>query len=203
MEAFAYFPALVYRDEKPEWVALLNEATQKHYARMANNTDPARQAWPLQQTASFTADPDLQFLCDYLLKTSVFILQDQGYAVDKYDFYLEGLWGQDIKCRGSTDMHIHKNSQITGWFFLETPEGGSYPVYQDTRINKAMIELDFIQGTEVSNATNSIHFNNVKPGTVLLANSWMPHQMTHSSADRETRTIHFIVSHRNRPCSTC
>jgi hypothetical protein len=197
MEGFAYFPAIVYRDERPDFVErILPACVQK--------LDEVRQpGWPIVQSAHLGHDPALQEVANYLLLASVDLLRGQGYAVERYDFYLQGFWAQEIARGGGTAVHIHKNSQMCGWFFLETPENGAYPVYHDTRMNKAMIELDFVQGSEVSNATNTIHFNNMKPGTVMFGNSWMQHQLTGSNADTPTRCIHFIVSHKERPCSTC
>jgi hypothetical protein len=159
--------------------------------------------WPMSQSAHLAHDPAFREVADYLLLSVVDLLRGQGYAVDKYDFYLSGLWAQEVNRGGGTNVHVHKNSQMCGWFFLETPQGGAYPIYHDTRMNKSMIELDFMQGEEVSNATNNIHFNNMVPGSVMFANSWMQHQLTGSNADTPTRCIHFIVSHKERPCSMC
>jgi uncharacterized protein (TIGR02466 family) len=196
MDAFAYFPSIVYRDERPEWVDYTKQVVQKHY-------DAAPQDGVLLQTNQMASDPDLKFLVDYLLESSIDILRSQGYDVDKYEFSVSALWGQDVKCNGSTNVHVHKNSQICGWFFLETPEGGSFPVYYDPRIQKQMIELDFVQGPELTNASSAIHFNNLKPGTVLMANSWLQHQLTQNISQAETKSVHFTVSHRERTCSTC
>ncbi len=196
MEAFSYFPSVVYREEHPDWVGYTLQVAQKYYTAAQNGGVMA-------QTDHMANDPDLKFLVDYLVLASNTILRQQGYDMDKYELYVAGLWGQDVKCNGSTNVHVHKNSQICGWFFLETPEGGSYPVYHDPRMNKQMIELDYVQSTELTNASSTVHFNNVKPGTILMANSWMQHQLTPNMAQTETKSIHFIVSHRERPCSTC
>jgi len=196
MDAYTYFPSAIYREEHPDWVGYTLQVAQKYYAAAQNGGVMA-------QTDHMANDPDLKFLVDYLVLASNTILREQGYDVDKYDLYVAGLWGQDVKCNGSTNVHVHKNSQICGWFFLETPEGGSYPVYHDPRMNKQMIELDYVQSTELTNASTTVHFNNVKPGTILMANSWMQHQLTPNMAQTETKSIHFIVSHRERLCSTC
>lgn len=206
MQAYEYFPSIVYRDEHPDWVEHLKQVTQKHYTWMEQNRPEHEKDWPLLQTGSMQQDPEIKFLCDYLLSSSVEILRGQGYSVDRYDFYVEGLWGQDVKCHGATNMHIHKNSQICGWIFLETPEGGSYPIYEDPRLmSKRMIELDYQQGEAITNATSYVHFNNVQPGTVLFANSWLAHQLTHSASDQQTKTIHFVVSSKikENSCTTC
>ena len=197
MEGYAYFPAVVYRDERPD-LAEKALPTCLQYLGKVRNAD-----WPMQQSASMGNDPAMRDVADYLLLSSVDLLRGQGYDVAKYDFYLQGLWAQEVGRNGGTNVHVHKNSQMCGWFFLETPQGGAYPVYHDSRMNKAMSELDFVQGEEVTNATNMIHFNNVVPGTVMFSNSWMQHQLTGSNAETPTRCIHFIVAHRERPCSTC
>lgn len=198
MEGFAYFSAIVYRDERPEWVKHLSQVTKNYRDRATQNRPVEQKDWPLLQTENMIADSDVKYLVDYLTAACVSALQDQGYSTDKYDFYLSGLWGQDIVRNGATNVHVHKNSQMCGWLFLETPENGAYPVFYDPRMNKAMIELDYEQGGSVSNATSLIHFNNVKPGTVLFANSWLQHQLSPSTSDMPSRTIHFIVSHRDK-----
>jgi hypothetical protein len=197
MEGFAYFPAIVYRDERPDLV-------EKVLSTCIQHLDQVRKPeWPMCQSVHLGHEPALQEVANYLLLSSVDLLRSQGYAVEKYDFYLSGLWAQEIGRGGGTNVHVHKNSQMCGWLFLETPQGGAYPIYHDTRMHKSMIELDFVQGEEITNATNNIHFNNMKSGTVMFGNSWMQHQLTGSNADTPTRCIHFIVSHKERPCSMC
>jgi len=196
MDRFEYFPSCVYRDEQPEWVNYTRQVVQKYYNQSASNGI-------LDQTDHMAGDPELKFLVDYLVLASDTILREQGYDMDKYELYVSGLWGQDVKCNGSTNVHVHKNSQICGWFFLETPEGGAYPVYHEPRMNKQMVELDFIQGLELTNASPTVHFNNIKPGTLLMANSWIQHQLAQNSAQAQTKSVHFIVSHKDRACNNC
>lgn len=196
MDAYAYFSCNVYREERPDWVGYTQQVTQKYYDAMQENL-------PLVQTEFMANDPDLKFLVDYLTQASDAILRDQGYDMNKYELFVSGLWGQSVRCQAGTNAHVHKNSQICGWFFLETPEGGAYPVYHDPRMNKQMAELDYVQGPELTNASSYVHFNNIKPGTILMANSWMQHQLTQNTSQEQTKSIHFIVSHRERSCSIC
>lgn len=196
MDRYEYFPSCVYRDEQPEWVDYTRQVVQKYY-------DEAESNGLLDQTGHMANDPDLKFLVDYLVLASDTILREQGYDMDKYELYVSGLWGQDVKCNGGTNVHVHKNSQICGWFFLDTPEGGAYPVYHEPRMNKQMVELDYVQGPALTNASSYVHFNNIKPGTILMANSWMQHQLTQNNSQKQTKSVHFIISHRERTCSTC
>lgn len=196
MDAFAYFPAIVYRDEQPD-------LAKNVLATCVQALDQVRQPDKLMvQSIHLAAKPECQEVAKYLLSSAANILRSQGYSVDNYEFYLSGLWAQEIKKGASTNVHVHKNSQLCGWLFLETPEGGAYPVYHDTRTNKAMVELDFVQGDGISNATNMVHFNNMKPGSVLFSNSWMNHQLVGGMSDSPTRCIHFIISHKERVCNS-
>lgn len=197
MQSFAYFPAIVYRDERPDLVEELLPSCMEHLESVR------REGYSIHQTGSVEHDQAFRRVADYLLLSAVDVLRGQGYAVEHYDFYLAGLWVQELGAGAGTNVHVHKNSQVSGWMFIDTPQGGAYPVYHDTRANKAMIELDFAPSDEVTNATSSIHFNNVQPGTVLFSNSWMQHQLVGGNADTPTRCLHFIISHRDRPCSTC
>ena len=196
MHRFEYFPSCVYRDEQPDWVGYTRQVVQKYYDQVASDGI-------VDQTAHMANDPELKFLVDYLLLASDTILREQGYDMDKYELYVAGLWGQDVKCNGGTNVHVHKHSQMCGWFFLETPEGGAYPVYHEPRMYKPMVELDLMPSAELTNASSYVHFDNIKPGTILMANSWMQHQLTQNNSQEQTKSIHFIVSHRERACSTC
>jgi hypothetical protein len=199
MEGFAYFPAIVYRDERPD---LLDTIAKNFNKLLLENTHSPENNY-IVQTSNLVNNVDLRAVADYILLSSVDILKSQGYVTDKYDFYIQGLWAQEIKKSGSTNIHVHKNSQISGWFFVETPVDGSYPIFYDTRLNKSMVELDFVYSNEITNAANTIHFNNIVPGTVIFGNSWMNHQLSYNNSELPTRCIHFIVSHRERMCSTC
>lgn len=191
MDRFEYFPCRVYREEHPDWVGYTQQVVQKYYDQTLSDDI-------LAQTAHMADDPDLKFLVDYLVLASDTILREQGYDMDKYELYVSSLWGQEVKCNGGTNVHVHKHSQICGWFFLETPKGGAYPVYHEPRMNKQMVELDYIQGAELTNASGQVHFNSVRPGTILMANSWMQHQLIQSNSQVQTKSLHFIVSHRER-----
>lgn len=197
MEGFAYFPAIVYRDERPDLAA----ETLPHAVNRINSV--RQDHGSVCQSGLLQHDPDFRSVADYVLVSAVDILKDQGYAVDKYDFYVAALWAQEISGSLGTNVHVHRNSQISGWLFLETPEAGAYPIYYDTRMNKAMAELDMALSDDVTNATNAIHFNNIQPGTVLFSNSWMQHQLTGANGEQPTRCLHFIVSHKERICTMC
>lgn len=191
INAFEYFPTIIYRDEHPEWIENILNISQKYFNEFLNEKY-------FLQTKPLNGEPNIKFLEEYLLQTGKDILLNQGYDLQKYNLYLSGVWGQEIKKNGGTDTHVHKNSQLCGWLFLKTPIDGSYPIFYDTRMNKEMIQLDYNQGPNIVNATSSIHFNNVIPGTILFANSWMKHQLSVNNSNESTKAIHFIISHNEK-----
>lgn len=196
IEKFAYFPTIVYRDEHPEWIDYLKYHTLHYFEQQQNQGATC-------QTYNLVKDSNLKFFSDYLLSIGHDILTEQGYFLDHYELYISGLWGQLTRGYGGTDVHIHKHSQLCGWIFLEAPIGGSYPIFYDTRANKQVMELNTYPTKVVNNATSEVHFNNMVPGTIILSNSWMNHRLTPNMVDVPTKTLHFIISHREKLCNTC
>jgi uncharacterized protein (TIGR02466 family) len=192
MEGFAYFPAIIYRDERSEFLKDIRPVCLKYLREIRDCKST------LYQTRSIGKDIALSDFSSYILSSSIEILNSQGYDLSKYEIYVSGMWFQEINKGPGTNVHVHKNSQISGWYFIDAPENGAYPIYFDTRNNKNMVELDIVSSDDITNATNSIHFHNVIPGTVLFNNSWVQHQITSSSSELPTRCIHFIISHRER-----
>tara|TARA_R110000851_G_scaffold131165_1_gene264939 strand:+ start:858 stop:1436 length:579 start_codon:yes stop_codon:yes gene_type:complete len=190
MEAYSYFSSPIYREERPEWVGETIEHSQKYY----DQTDDS----VVKQTGHMGNDPDLGYLTSYFRDRGVSILKDQGYLTDEYEFYVSAMWAQEFGCGGGNIMHVHGDSQISGFYFLEVSEGGSYPIFDDPRSGKKMSDLFSEQKEEVNMATQQIHFNNVQSGTMLLFNSWLPHMITGNQSKTPTKFIHFILSQRKR-----
>lgn len=198
MQGFSYFPSIVYRDERPDLVGRIQNICTAYLDRVRPH-----QPLGMLQSEHLGREPDVQDLANYILLSSAKILADQGYDTGKYDFYLSSFWAQEVHPGSGTNVHVHKNSQICGWFFLDQPEQGAYAVYHDTRINKEMIELDPVPTDGITFATSSIFFNDLQAGTVLLSNSWMRHQLIGGSSQTPARCVHFVVSHRERKCNIC
>jgi uncharacterized protein (TIGR02466 family) len=190
MEVYAYFSSPIYREERPEWV----EETLKHTHKYYEQLEPC----VVKQTCHMANDPDLGYLTSYFRDKGVSILKEQGYLTDEYEFYVSGMWGQEFSCTGSNIMHVHPDSQVSGFYFLSAPEGGSYPIFDDPRPAKKMSDLFSEQKAEINAATPQIHFDNVQAGTMMFFNSWLPHMITPNQSNNPTKFIHFILSQRKR-----
>jgi len=191
MDTYNYFPSAIYREERPEWVEETIKQSQKYYGET--------RAWLpdgelITQTGPMMRDKDLGYLASYFKDKSVSILKEQGYSTDEYEFYLSGMWGQEFACTASNIMHVHGDSQLSGFYFLDVAEGGSYPVFDDPRPGKKMADLQAISNDELTMASSYVHFNSVQSGTLLLFNSWLPHMITQNQSEKKTKFIHFNLS---------
>ena len=197
MNEFHYFPSTIYREEKPEWVDHVLKQSEKHYEQQKKFNQEHNIYYPVVQTDFMGNDPELFFLADYFAKTSAELLRRQGYFIDPYEFYTAGMWGQEIAHMGMHEPHVHANAQMCGLFFLETPVGGSFPVFSDPRPAKAMTDF-FMVDDGVYSGTPKIHFNNMIPGTFMFFNSWLPHQFALNQSQMSTKFVHFMLNCRER-----
>lgn len=195
MDVYPYFASPIYREERPEWIKRTLDCTKKYYEQ---TKEFLPESSVVKQTGHMANDPDLRYLSAYFRDKAISILKDQGYFTDEYEFYLSGMWGQEFECTGTNLLHVHSNSQISGFYFLETPEGGSYPVFDDPRPGKVMSNLPFVPSESITIATPQIHFNNVMPGTMMFFNSWLPHMITPNGSLQPTKFLHFILSCNKR-----
>jgi uncharacterized protein (TIGR02466 family) len=195
LESYAYFSSPIYREERPEWVEETVKHSEKHYADTKQHVGEDA---VVVQTGPMDKDLDLAYLTSYFRDKGVSILKEQGYLTDEYEFYVSGMWGQEFACTGSNIMHVHGDSQISGFYFLDVSEGGSYPIFDDPRSGKRMADLQAAPSDELTMASPYIHFNNVQAGTLLLFNSWLPHMITQNQSEKKTKFIHFILSQRKR-----
>lgn len=195
MNHFDYFSSRVYREERPDLVQQVLPLCNLRLHEVKNKN------YTFCQTPHLGREADVRQLSDYLLLSAGNILYEQGYVVNKYDFYVSGLWAQEVERNGCTGRTTHKNSQICGWFFLEVPDSGATVAYYDTRINKGMIELDFNQQEKIEFATSSVYFDNMQTGTVLLSNSWMQQELSGGNSEQPTKCIRFTISHRDILCN--
>lgn len=197
MNEFHYFPSAIYREEKPEWVPHVLRQADRYYEEQKRINQENKISYPVVQTGHMGNDPELFFLADYFATTAAGLLRQQGYYVDNVNFYTSGMWAQEIGCTGMHEPHIHANTQMCGLYFLETPDGGSYPIFSDPRPGKLM--TDFLMADqEVRVGTPRIYFNNMAPGTFMLFNAWLPHQLTPNMSDKPTKFIHFTLGHKEK-----
>ena len=90
MQGFAYFPTIVYREERPELASKVKEFCLQQLQALEVDC-------VVKQSASLVLAPDLNELKTYLVREAGNILYSQGYDTSKYELYVSDLWAQEIK----------------------------------------------------------------------------------------------------------
>jgi uncharacterized protein (TIGR02466 family) len=187
LQEATYFPTKVYAIKKPEFLEAVNDVSM-HYLAEAYDKNPERQMTVM--TASYANDPRVADFAQYVSQTAWNILQSQGYAMDKLVTFFTEMWTQEHNAFSDMTYHVHNmGSQISAFYFLDVPKGGSQMLIHDPRPTKMMINLPEANDKIVSNSTSQIVFT-PEPGTLLLTNSWLPHSFTKNMSMEPTRFVH-------------
>ena len=88
--------------------------------------------------------------------------------------------------------NIHSDNHMSGFFYLKCNEHTSLPVFHDPRPGALMTGLKQKDKRKLSYANDQIHYI-PKPGSLILFNSYMPHQYTMHDGYEDFRFIHFNI----------
>ena len=115
---------------------------------------------------------------------------------DDLDFDLRGhapvidsIWVNILEPGGSHTGHIHTNSVISGTVYVDVPEGSSAIRFEDPRLDKMMAAPP----RKARAAPHNRPFLSVQPapGTVLLWESWLRHEVPVNRAAQDRISISF------------
>ncbi len=197
MNVTSLFPTLVYRDERPEFVQQAIQNTKPYFDALQNEYRQ-NQYKAVFQTRSMVADQKLTLLSSYLKDSCIKILHEQGYKTDLYDFAVSGMWGHLVYKGGIHLPHIHPNSQLSGFYFLEASNTSCFPMFSDPRPAKLMMDLQGQGTNKVHASTSQVIFKDILPGSVMFFNSWLTHEFTGNTSDMPTKFIHFYLTHKQK-----
>jgi uncharacterized protein (TIGR02466 family) len=150
-------------------------------------------------TGNYFGDPRIAGFSEFVGATAWNILNEQGYAMqDKAVSFME-MWTQEHYKHSAMDAHVHGyGSQITGFYFLETPENCSHVVFHDPRAAKVQIDLPEQDMNMATPASKMINFT-PKPGMMIFANSWLMHSFTRHAAELPIKFVHFNLTVIQQP----
>ena len=196
-----HFPCPIYLIERPDFLEAVN-AVSEEALKAAKKEQTLNEMYPVHMTGSYFDDPRMVGFSEFVGATAWNILNEQGYAMqDKAVSFVE-MWTQEHYKHSAMDAHVHGfGSQIVGFYFLETPEGGSNVVFHDPRAGKVQIDLPEQDGNMATPASKMINFT-PKPGMMIFANSWLMHSFTRHAADLPIKFVHFnlTVIHAPQAC---
>ena len=212
MTSELFFSSPLYYEQKPEFLEKVDKACDKHIEEGKNSSDYLREmnermikfgddfqkvkdfGWP-NHSNSIAQDESIIELRNYVVRKSYDILDEQGFDMKPFDMAISEFWVQEFPKMGGGhhDTHIHYNSHISGFYFLRCSDRTSKPVFHDPRQAAQMSKLPLKDKNEKSLGNDKIYVN-VKPGSLLFFNSYLPHQFTVDSGLDSFRFIHFNLT---------
>ena len=215
LKTVSLFDTFVYLAEIPKYLdnkdfmAACNEHTDKAIAEAKETIEDRHKKLNAQikdHGMSYHSGPELykdeRFAELVLLvkNTSKNILEDQGFELTNYALSYTEMWIQKFAYEGGghQDTHVHWDNHISGFYFVECSDKTSKPIFHDPRSGRMMLNLPIKNHSKLCPAMERQIFS-VKPGTLLLFNSWLPHQFSVDNGVDPFRFIHFNLQARKLP----
>jgi uncharacterized protein (TIGR02466 family) len=197
-----HFPCPIYLIERPDFLDAVNTVSEEALA-VAKKEQQLNEIYPVHMTQSYFADPRMTGFSEFVGATAWNILNEQGYAMQDKAVQFTEMWTQEHHKHSAMDAHVHGyGSQIVGFYFLETPEGGSNVVFHDPRAAKVQIDLPEQDMNNATPASKMINFT-PKPGLMIFANSWLMHSFTRHAAELPIKFVHFNLTVIHQPQQAC
>lgn len=190
LEESYYFVTTVYSIHKPEFLELV-KAISDRYLELSEVEGEKKMT---VMTRGYAHEALLESFTQYVSQTAWNILKSQGYDVDKMYTYFTEMWTQEHNTFSSMDCHMHGNrSQITCFYFLDTPENGCQLVIYDPRPAKTIINLGAAEETKITQATPQVVIT-PKAGLLVFTNAWLPHSFSKNFSKEPCRFVHMNLS---------
>lgn len=197
-----HFPCPIYIIERPDFLGAVSAVSEEALdaQRKERTLD---ELYPVYMTGNYFGDPRMAAFSEFVGATAWNILNEQGYAMQEKAVQFTEMWTQEHHKHSAMDAHVHGyGSQIVGFYFLETPEGGSNVVFHDPRAAKVQIDLPEQDVNMATPASKAVNFT-PKPGMMIFANSWLMHSFTRHAADLPIKFVHFNLTVIAAPQQTC
>ena len=193
------FPSIVVTAFKPEFLEAVNAVSDE---QLAQQPDDINEIYPAKMSGDFSQDPRLADFCTFIGKSAWEILRNQGHDMQNASTFFTEMWTQEHHKHSLMEQHVHGNgAQLVGFYFLETPKNCSKALFYDPRPGKVQINLPEADMSEITPASNMIGFE-AKPGTMIFANSWLPHGFTRHGSDEPIKFVHFNINVEYAPAQT-
>jgi len=192
-----HFETLIYQVQQPDWVKSTLEFCEPYYQDIKNKTNNFTKTFPVYQTDNLQLEPNLKYLQEFIIQSSAAILEDQGYDLSKHELYFEEMWAQEVHTYGHHSTHVHGNCHISGFYFLECPEDGIYPLFYYPRPGKIITDLPEKDISKITTASQTCNYKPT-PGMFMFFNSWLPHSFQLNASNSPCKFIHFNVAARRR-----
>jgi uncharacterized protein (TIGR02466 family) len=191
------FTTPLYQAELGE-PALLDELADA--VRMLAAEDRAGRAWSKEKGyrgyTSYASlndlprrDPRFSDLARLLDKHVVAFAKACAFDLAGRKLKLDSIWVNVLKPGGAHSGHIHPHSVVSGTVYVETPLGGGAIRFEDPRLPLLMAAPP--RAEDAPDPLRSFVTVEPRPGTILLWESWLRHEVLPSTAKAERISISF------------
>lgn len=102
---------------------------------------------------------------------------------------MDSLWINVLEPGGHHGSHIHPHSVVSGTFYVEVPEGASAIRFEDPRLPMMMAAPP--RRARAAREAQAFVAVAPKPGSLLLWESWLRHEVPANSGKRERISVSF------------
>ncbi|MEZ5818183.1 MAG: TIGR02466 family protein [Hyphomicrobiaceae bacterium] len=102
---------------------------------------------------------------------------------------IDSLWINVLEPGGHHGSHIHPHSVVSGTYYVEVPKGASAIRFEDPRL--AMMMAAPSRRAKAGRESHTFVSFSPKPGTLLLWESWLRHEVPVNTAKSERISISF------------
>ena len=196
----SYFASPIYYEDKPEFLEDLNKICQPYiddskanFKKETKRSEKDKNDFTkVYHSANLIDDPKFKFFIDYVGAKSCDMLNYMGFDLTHHTVLWRDLWVQEFTKTGGGHhrIHIHENSHISGFYFLENDKA-SFPLFHDPRQGAAMTALPEKDVTNISLQSRMINYQPM-PGHIYMFPSYLPHEYVLSKGGK-FRFIHFNI----------
>ena len=207
LHSFSLFDTILYKAEVPEYLknkdfmSVCDEHTNQAISNAKKLIDERNKKFKIDikdhgmsyhSGAEMYEDERFHNFELLIRNTARNILENQGFDLSNYSIDYTEMWIQKFAYEGGghQDTHVHWDNHISGFYFVECSERTSKPVFHDPRAGRMMLNLPIKDHSKLCPAMER-QIISVKPGTLLLFNSWLPHQFSVDNGIDPFRFIHF------------
>ncbi len=194
LHSFSLFDTILYKAEVPEYLknkdfmSVCDEHTDQAISNAKKLIDERNKKFKIDvkdhgmsyhSGAEMYKDERFHDFELLIRNTARNILENQGFDLSNYSIDYTEMWIQKFAYEGGghQDTHVHWDNHISGFYFVECSERTSKPVFHDPRAGRMMLNLPIKDHSKLCPAMER-QIISVKPGTLLLFNSWLPHQFS-------------------------
>ena len=155
----AYFSSVLYTIEKPEFLESVLEAVDASLAA-EESARPMNATYPFVMSGNLSGLPQTKDLEQLIAQAAWAILDNQGYDMAQFNTVVSEFWAQKHMKFSGMEQHVHPHGVVlSGFYFLECPEGGSMVELHDPRAGKVQASLPMKDQSIVRECNNSIFIN--------------------------------------------